>query len=221
MDSYSPPQSKRVSVDSPRTSLPVIAITAVMVLGLAFLLTSCESSLTPTDGISVEPQTPIGTANSHLSDAISNSELNKALAAVRRLTAPFHDIDKATDAGWWLPLTDCLEAPGIGGMGYHYGNPTFLANPIPNVLEPEVLVFEPQKNGKLRLVAVEYVVPYDLLYGEGGVPSVDAEPPVLFGRQFRQNPGAGLWMLHVWIWQHNPNGIFEDWNPTVSCQYAS
>jgi hypothetical protein len=23
--------------------------------------------------------------------------------------------------------------------------------------------------------------------------------------------------LHAWIWQNNPAGMFEDWNPTVSC----
>ena len=23
--------------------------------------------------------------------------------------------------------------------------------------------------------------------------------------------------LHAWIWKHNPSGMFEDWNPTVSC----
>jgi hypothetical protein len=221
MDLFSPQQPKRKSNSSPRMSLPVIILTAVSVLGLAFLLTSCEYPLTTADGIFTEPQTPIGTANSHLSNAISNSELNKALAALRGLTAPFHNFEKAEDAGWWLPLTDCLELPGVGGMGYHYGNPDFLGNTTPNVLEPGVLVYEPQKNGKLRLVAVEYVVLYDVLYGPGGVPPMDAEPPVLMGQQFHQNPGARLWMLHVWIWQHNPNGIFENWNPTVSCKYAS
>lgn len=25
------------------------------------------------------------------------------------------------------------------------------------------------------------------------------------------------WVLHVWLWRGNPSGLFEDWNPTVSC----
>ena len=27
----------------------------------------------------------------------------------------------------------------------------------------------------------------------------------------------GLYVLHAWIWQNNPTGMFMDWNPTVSC----
>jgi hypothetical protein len=23
--------------------------------------------------------------------------------------------------------------------------------------------------------------------------------------------------LHVWVWDHNPSGMFTQWNPTVSC----
>jgi len=24
--------------------------------------------------------------------------------------------------------------------------------------------------------------------------------------------------LHVWTWKQNPNGMFVDWNPSVSCE---
>jgi hypothetical protein len=24
--------------------------------------------------------------------------------------------------------------------------------------------------------------------------------------------------LHAWIWKGNPRGVFDDWNPTVSCR---
>jgi hypothetical protein len=23
--------------------------------------------------------------------------------------------------------------------------------------------------------------------------------------------------LHVWLWQHNPSGLFAPWNPDVTC----
>jgi hypothetical protein len=26
-----------------------------------------------------------------------------------------------------------------------------------------------------------------------------------------------FWELHAWVWRHNPNGLFDDWNPRVSC----
>jgi hypothetical protein len=27
-------------------------------------------------------------------------------------------------------------------------------------------------------------------------------------------------VLHVWHFRENPSGVFADWNPRVSCQYA-
>ncbi|HEU4697590.1 MAG TPA: hypothetical protein VFS40_00260, partial [Gemmatimonadales bacterium] len=67
--------------------------------------------------------------------------------------------------------------------------------------------------GQLRLVGVEYVVPRDLW--------TSPEKPRLFGRELQPN-GFGLFALHVWLWRDNPSeeGIYADWNPTVSCRYA-
>jgi hypothetical protein len=33
----------------------------------------------------------------------------------------------------------------------------------------------------------------------------------------RPNEAFGLWTLHVWLFKHNPNGLFADWNPLVRC----
>jgi hypothetical protein len=54
-------------------------------------------------------------------------------------------------------------------------------------------------------------------------PTVDNAAPVLFGRVFDgPMPGHAPGMpwhydLHVWVWKHNPGGIFAQFNPTVSC----
>ena len=130
------------------------------------------------------------------------------LATLTQRTAPFHRIEAATAAGWTEQLTGCMSLPGVGGMGYHYGNPDLIDGRVA-VNEPELLVYEPQKNGRLRLVAVEYIVPLDAWTAE--------DPPHLFGHDFHVNEAFGLWVLHVWLWKHNPAGLFEDWNPTVSC----
>jgi hypothetical protein len=29
-----------------------------------------------------------------------------------------------------------------------------------------------------------------------------------------------LYELHAWVWHHNPGGMFLDWNPTVTCDWA-
>ena len=126
---------------------------------------------------------------------------------LKRATAPFHSLDVAMAAGWDTPLTDCWEDPQ-GGMGYHYGNVSIIDGAV-NPFRPEAILYEPLSNGALQMVGLEYLVPEEL----------SPEPPVLFGRQFHSN-GNGLWILHVWVWRNNPRGMFSDWNPRVSCEYA-
>ncbi|MGH7475996.1 MAG: hypothetical protein ACRELD_06885 [Longimicrobiales bacterium] len=138
-------------------------------------------------------------------------EVSRWLAGLRNATAAFHRIDAAAAAGWDTQITGCLELPGTGGMGYHYGNVS-LIDGTPQEFAPELLVYEPQKNGRLRLVAVEYIVPFTAWTA--------AEPPALHGIDFHRNEAVGLWVLHAWVWKHNPAGIFADWNPTVSCAFA-
>jgi hypothetical protein len=77
-----------------------------------------------------------------------------------------------------------------------------------------VRLYEPEQNGRLRLVAVEYIIPYTF-HGR------DAEPPVLFGEKFQQNDSFQLWGLHAWIWDENPSGIFANWNPRLDCANAT
>lgn len=81
----------------------------------------------------------------------------------------------------------------------------------------EVLAYEPQKNGRMRLVAIEYVV-----FREEWDAS-HAEPPTLLGEPFDESFGEawhGLpdhYEIHVWLWRHNPDGMFAMWNPDVTC----
>jgi hypothetical protein len=67
-----------------------------------------------------------------------------------RLVAPFHQFETAVNAGWSVQFTLCLEAPGLGGMGFHYGNPAYVEDGgAVNLLQPELLLYEPQKNGQM------------------------------------------------------------------------
>lgn len=203
---------ERMNNSSSRLSLPVITLTIALVFGLAYITAGCEESPVQSDGrYTVEPEAAAQFGNAHLTGNITPAELNRKVAAVRKLTAPFHNIETAIEAGWSVELTPCLELPGEGGMGYHYGNPAFI-NDQWNILEPEALMYEPQKNGRMRLIGVEYIVPFDE-YSE------ENDPPVLFGQEFHQNHEAGIWALHAWVWKHNPNGMFADWNPRVSCKF--
>jgi hypothetical protein len=115
------------------------------------------------------------------------------------------------DAGWSAPIEACLSDPQLGGMGLHYGNPALIDGRV-DAMEPELLLYEPQKNGKLRFVAVEYIVPFTAWQGDA--------PPMLYGQSFHRNETFGIWALHVWHERHNPRGMFADWNPKVTCRHA-
>jgi hypothetical protein len=133
------------------------------------------------------------------------------LAAVRAATAQFHRVEVAEAAGFVnVNVGECVEHPELGGMGYHFvkfDRVDLELNPV----EPEILVYAPSPSGNLRLVAVEYAVPiepWDAMYDY---------PPSVLGQNLHANPHLGLYVLHAWIWQNNPAGMFQDWNPNVSC----
>ena len=71
-------------------------------------------------------------------------------------------VDVANATGYDL-FTDaagiaCIDKPGEGTMGVHYVNGALVGDPEEDAATPEALVYEPTRNGRLRLVAVEYVV---------------------------------------------------------------
>ena len=131
---------------------------------------------------------------------------------MQRLAEPLRGFAQAQEAGWSEQLTPCLEHPSKGGQGYHYGNLAYIDGQV-NVLEPEVFMYEPQQDGELKLVGIEYIIPFTAR-------SATAEPPILLGREFHANTQAGLWALHVWLWEDNPSGLFAAWNPEVTCAFA-
>jgi hypothetical protein len=139
----------------------------------------------------------------------AESDVGRELAQLRAVTARFQSFEVASSAGYSAQITGCMTDPTLGGMGFHYGKPSAIDN-VADPLEPEVLLYEPQQNGRLRLVAVEFILPYSVRPRNGPVPQ-------LFGRPFIQNDAFELWGLHAWVWRNNPAGMFADWNPQVNC----
>ena len=140
---------------------------------------------------------------------VQPASVARDLAQLRQATAAFHRLDHAFIAGWTQDITGCLASPE-GGMGYHFANFGALSDGVAEALRPELLVYAPSAGGGLKLVAVEYLVFADQL-PEG------APIPMLFGQHFHFNPAVEAWVLHAWIWEHNPSGMFADWNPRISC----
>lgn len=135
---------------------------------------------------------------------------------VRQETARFKDLEVAKKAGYAL-LHGCVSGPQEGAMGVHFANGDVVGDNEVDAAHPEALLYEP-RNGKMELVGVEYVVLAD------GWNASHPAPPVLMGQLFNY-VGApnryglpAFYELHVWAWQNNPNGVFADWNPRVSCE---
>ncbi|MBN8490279.1 MAG: hypothetical protein J0M00_02460 [Burkholderiales bacterium] len=175
-------------------------------LSLAVALGACAVVTSPR----AHGDAPVGAFNLH-----------KLLAEVRKATAPFNDVNTAIAANYvkFPDLTgDCVAQPGQGGMGIHYLNSALVDAEL-DPLRPELLVYHQGIGGSLELAALEYVVPqpvWDALH---------AQPPSLFGHPFhllrvpnRYGLATPLYTLHVWAWEHNADGLFNDWNRRVNCQ---
>lgn len=138
---------------------------------------------------------------------LGKSELDK----VRAATEGFQSAAAAEAAGYVnVNVGECVASPE-GAMGYHFVNFDLVDLEL-DPQEPEIMVFIPDADGGLRLGAVEYAVPiepWDALH--------DA-PPELLGQTLSPNPDIGLYVLHVWLYEENPSGLFADWNPNVSCE---
>jgi hypothetical protein len=134
--------------------------------------------------------------------------VDRDVKTVRDATAAFHSVDRAEAVGY-KQETDCVEKPPEGGMGYHFTKRE-LRDATLEVDKPEVLVYEKRADGSFKLNGVEYIVPLDAWK--------NSEPPTIMGQTMKRFDRAGIWYLHVWIWEQSPSGIFADWNPRVKCK---
>lgn len=145
-------------------------------------------------------------------------------AGAKSATAKYRTLATAKGAGYGL-LKDkngvaCIAMPGMPNMamGVHYAKAALVGDGRIATNTPEALVYAPDGYGGLQLAAVEYVV----LQADWAKHHTSA--PSLFGHQFNFTPAGnrfGLpayYSLHVWIYKHNPSGMFSMWNPEVHCK---
>jgi hypothetical protein len=159
-----------------------------------------------------------------------NNAQNQILAQIRKATAKYHDLNVAAADGYMLD-PHCVENPKFGAMGQHAVNMGRIV-PFVNPSEPGVLVYEPTKNGKHKLVAAEFLVPaepWDAMHA--GPPMlgdvefddhreiifVKNDEGVLVPVNAKGGPPFPHYQLHVWVWKNNPLGMYFPFNPNVSC----
>jgi hypothetical protein len=153
--------------------------------------------------------------------ALSATSADPAVAAARKATSKYQRLDVAISGRYDL-LVDankiaCIDLPGAGGMGIHFVNGDLVGDPAVIAGKPEALVYAPEKNGRLKLAALEYVVI------KSAWDATHSGPPSLFGHTFNLTLSPNrfglpaFYSLHAWIWKSNSAGMFAPWNPKVSC----
>jgi hypothetical protein len=120
----------------------------------------------------------------------------------------------------WVVGTPCVSGPETGAMGIHIVNPSRTATGTITLEAPAALIYEPQSNGDLVLVGVEYIhdkAAWEAANKKGpATPSVDGHLMNLVDFPNRYGLPA-FYEMHVWAFEENPKGAFADWNTHVTC----
>jgi hypothetical protein len=136
-----------------------------------------------------------------------DQQVERLASTLRRVTARYHRIEVAKHDGFVL-LHDCETRLNDEPVGTVYVNLDQLTDGVIDPEKPDGLIYEPTDKG-LKLVAVEFAIPFTLW--------PQTEPPQLLGTTFQREDEFGVFALHAWVWRKNPNGIFAETNPRVTC----
>lgn len=131
------------------------------------------------------------------------------LLTIKRVTAPYRDINAAIADGFVL-LHGCEERGEERPVGAVYVHMGRLVDGRIDPSLPDALIYEPLANGKLTLVGAEFAIPYSLWTRD--------KAPVFDGATFQREDEFGVFALHAWVWRRNPNGMYAETNPLVTCQ---
>jgi len=147
--------------------------------------------------------------------ARQRADYERLLASMRQATAKYHNIQVARADGYVDDGFGCISDPTLGAMGWPLIRDDLHADPSIDPLAPELLIYLPEKNGEMRLIAVEYEV-YQSDWWNAG----NREAPEMLGKVFDAIEFPGLdpvFGLHVWLWTPNPSGMLAEFNPTLAC----
>ena len=139
---------------------------------------------------------------------------DKLVGIVRGATLQYVDNVNAAHLAGYSPALGCVSGPDHGAMGVHYVNSSLVNGPI-DPTQPQALIYEPQSNGELKLVGVEFIILASAL-PPNSAPQVDGHL-MLFVDGPNRYGLPPFFELHVWAWRDNPQGPFVDWNDHVSC----
>ena len=133
---------------------------------------------------------------------------NRALATLRRATARYHELEAAIADGFVL-LHECEVRPGEGAVGILYVHLDRYLDGIIDPGAPDGLLYAPRRNGKPQLAGVELALPAEMWSSP--------QPPTFLGVPFQSEEEFGALGLHIWLWRHNPDGLFAQAHPGITC----
>lgn len=148
---------------------------------------------------------------------LDRSQAGALVRIVRESTERFKDVAAAEAEGYALQF-GCVTGPDDGAMGLHYVKGPLVGDDVLDPTQPEIVIYEPLPNGRLKLIGADFLVLADTWN------KTHAEPPQLMGQLFHlfESPNRfglpAFYTLHVWAWKDNPKGAFVNWHPAVSCK---
>jgi len=190
----------------------------LLALMLSVGLAACQPQKPGEPSLAAGELAPVAMLERSPGDVVRITD-KKQLAELRKVTERFKSLDVAKKAGYSTQITPCWAHHSAGAMGYHYGN-TNLFDATARLLEPEVVIYEPQKNGSMKMVGLEYIVPLDAWQSAGHDLNNPTDVPQLLEQKFTRHSFLPIFKLHIWVWEKNPSGTYADWNPRVSCRFA-
>jgi len=168
------------------------------------------------------------------------------LDEVRTIASKYRDVNVAKAEGYTTDnkcvTAEMLGHPAtLGAMGLHYVRRDLLglpAKPAPpgagrvtgtgthtDFRKPAMLVYEPQSDGSLELVAVENLVFASAWH------KTHEQAPRFHGRDWpllKDNPATKVdeahgwephYEQHLWVFRDNPSGAYSPFSPSVTCSH--
>ena len=151
------------------------------------------------------------------------------LDAVREGADKYRDINMAIADGY-------IQTTGVvPNMGAHFNNPGRIRDGAFNPAEPEILIYKKDSAGDWELTGTSFVLPRQLVgddHPEGFAGVLDnwhVHYALCLGRTSGERTASETecaksggtfiesygWMIHAWVFDDNPMGVFSMWNPNV------
>lgn len=172
---------------------------------------------------------------------VPRTQPDQALQQLARDLEAYKDVN-ALARGYRRANPHCESSPA-GAMGIHYVRGDLLGLPPgPPVLgqrvngtgtytrtnPPAILLYfdDASVAGGKRLAGIELLVFADAWH------AANKQPPDYRGREYNymaDDPSTAVdeahnftphYDLHIWLFDHNPSGLYKQWNPALSCRTA-